>query len=144
MPTVFLRSGPNFQQEISIGDHVIFADEPFDVGGDDTGPDPYSLLLSALGACTAITMQMYAQRKQLPLQGLEIALTHASDYRKDCESCDDKPIKIAKLTVTITLHGPLAPEQQERLHAIAKRCPLHQTLIGEIEVTHLVGEATGA
>ncbi len=137
MTTVTVRSRHNFQQEIVAGDHYLFADEPQSVGGDDTGPDPYSFLLGALGACTAITLKMYAQRKQWDLQSVEIELTHNHDYLKDCEECGDKPVKIDRITRQLTFVGNLDAAQRQRLAEFANRCPVHQTLTGRIEITDL-------
>jgi putative redox protein len=135
MSTITVRNHTGYQQEIIAGDHVVFADEPVNIGGDDTGPSPYELLLGALGSCTAITMRMYAQRKGWPLQDIEIELSHAKDYRKDCEDCADSNVKIDRIVRKITLKGDLDDTQRARLMEIARRCPLHQSLVaGQIEV----------
>jgi uncharacterized OsmC-like protein len=129
-----VRSSGNFQQEIVAANHTWFADEPLDVGGDDTGPDPYSLLLGSLGACTSMTLLMYARRKQWPLEHVEIHLTHRRDYLKDCETCSDKPVQIDRIERTIHLTGPLDEAQRARLVEIAKMCPVHRTLSGTIQI----------
>lgn len=135
MTTVRVRSRDGYQQEIITGDHILFADEPLDVGGDNTGPNPYALLLGALGACTAITMQMYARRKGWDLQHVEIGLTHGKDYAQDCADCMQKNVKIDRIMRKIKLIGNLDAAQRERLMEIARRCPVHQTLTaGHIEV----------
>lgn len=133
--TVTVRSINRYQQEIIAGDHIVFADEPTAVGGDDTGPNPYELLLGALGSCKAITVTMYAQRKGWDLQGVEVELTHAKDYAADCEACADKDVKLDRITVKISFKGNLDDEQRQKLKEMSKRCPLHQTLISKIDIT---------
>ena len=135
MLTITVRNRQGYQQEIIAGDHVIFADEPVTLGGDDTGPNPYELLLAALGACTSITMRMYAERKGWQVQQIEIELSHAKDYAQDCESCVDKPARVDRITRIIRLKGDLDAAQRQRLMEIARRCPVHQTLTGgQVEV----------
>ena len=135
MLTVTVRSLSGYQQEIIAGDHVVFADEPVDVGGDDTGPNPYELLLGALGSCTAITLQMYAARKQWPLERLEIELTHSKDHARDCADCPESKVRLDRITRRIRLVGDLDAAQRQRLMEIAQRCPVHQTLTeGRVEV----------
>ncbi len=111
-------NGP-YGQFITTGRHVMGADEPEDLGGKDTGPDPYEFLLSGLGACTAMTLRMYANHKQLPLEKIEVRLRHL--VRADKETVD-------KFERVITLHGPLSDEQRARLLDVAERCPVSQTL----------------
>lgn len=137
MTTVTVRSGHNFQQEIITNEHIFFVDEPTDVGGDDTGPNPYELILGALGACTSITLQMYARRKQWPLERVEVELTHRRDYLQDCNDCEEKDTRIEVVEIKVALTGNLSAEQQSRLHEIAKRCPVNQTLNKGIKTVHL-------
>jgi putative redox protein len=132
--TVTVRSTQRYQQEIIAGDHIVFADEPSSVGGDDTGPNPYELLLGALGSCKAITVIMYAQRKGWDLQAVEVELTHSKDYAADCEACVDRDVKLDRIRVTISFKGDLNDEQRLRLKEIAKRCPIHQTLTSKIDI----------
>ena len=136
MTTVTVRSRQNYQQEIISGDHFVFADEPLSVGGDDTGPNPYELLLGALGACTSITLQMYARRKSWPLEAVEVELTHRRDYAKDCEECAEQEARIDVVEVKIGFRGDLDDEQRRRLHEIAQRCPVNQTLGRGIRTVH--------
>lgn len=134
MAEVIVRSVHNLRQQIDAGPHTFFADEPADVGGDDAGPDPYELLLSALGACTSMTLLMYARRKGLPLEGVEVRLSHEREYLRDCEGCDDRPEQLDVITRRIALRGALDEGQRARLLEIARKCPVHRTLEGQIEV----------
>ncbi len=130
MLTITVRNRKGYQQEIIAGDHVVFADEPIEAGGDDTGPNPYELLLGALGACTSITVHMYAERKGWPLEGIEVELSHNKDYRQDCENSVEKKVRIDRITRIVRLSGELDDTQRQRLMEIARRCPVHQTLTG--------------
>ena len=136
MTTVTVRSRHNYQQEISTGDHFLFADEPISLGGDNTGPNPYELLLAALGACTSITLQMYAQRKGWTLEGVEVELTHRKDYAADCADCEKETARIDAIEVKVSVRGELSPEQREKLMYIATRCPVNKTLSSGIKVVH--------
>ena len=135
MADVIVRSLDNLRQEIAAGPHTLYADEPADVGGDDSAPDPYELLLGALGACTSMTMLLYARRKGWPLEHVEVRLSHHHDYGRDCEECPEKPVKLDQIERRITLHGPLDDLQRARLLEIAKMCPVHRTLTGTIQVS---------
>ncbi|MBK9365044.1 MAG: OsmC family protein [Deltaproteobacteria bacterium] len=108
-------------QAIHVRQHTLTADEPLDVGGQDQGPDPYELLLSALGACTSMTVSLYATRKGWPLQAVTVTLHH------DKVTGDDGKLK-DHIRREVTLTGPLDEEQRGRLLDIANRCPVHQTL----------------
>jgi uncharacterized OsmC-like protein/fermentation-respiration switch protein FrsA (DUF1100 family) len=127
----------NFAQNIYSDTHHWIADEPKSVGGSNSGPDPYEHLLAALGACTAMTLRMYAKRKSLQLDDVSVSLQHSRSHAADCESCDEKPMKIDVIDRTISLTGDLSPEQRTRLLEIADRCPVHRTLHGTIEVRTL-------
>jgi putative redox protein len=123
-----------FQQEISAGRHRFLADEPVGVGGLDSGPGPYDLLLAALGACTAMTLRLYAERKALPLERVTIALTHDRIHAADCEDCETKEGMIDRIERAITLRGALDVAQRKRLTEIADKCPVHRTLTSEVDI----------
>ncbi len=127
------RSG-KFQQEIMSGPHRFLADEPASVGGLDSGPGPYDLLLASLGACTSMTVQLYAERKQLPLERITVRLSHAKIHAEDCENCETKTGMIDRIDRTITFEGDLDTEMRKRLLEIADKCPVHRTLTSEINI----------
>ncbi len=131
---VIVKSLQKYTQEINAGGHVLTADEPLDLGGDDKGPNPYELLLSALGACTSMTLRMYADQKQWPLDSVEVLLTHDKVHAEDCATCETKTGKIDKIQREIKLKGALSAEQKERLLQIAERCPVARTLKSEIMI----------
>jgi uncharacterized OsmC-like protein len=112
---------PPYRQDIRAGNHSLVADEPASLGGQDAGPAPYEFLLSALGACTNMTLRMYAARKQWPLENVSVALTHRKED-------DGTGFKRDVITRRIALTGALDDEQRTRLHEIADKCPVHKTL----------------
>jgi uncharacterized OsmC-like protein/alpha-beta hydrolase superfamily lysophospholipase len=112
--------------------HVLAADEPLSVGGDDTGPSPYDLLLSALGACKSMTMRMYAEHKGYKLERAEVRLSHDKIHAEDCEKCETKQGKVDQIVTDITISGDLTAEERQKIFEIAERCPVHKTLTGEI------------
>ena len=127
--------GKTLAQRIQAGRHELSADEPVPSGGSDTGPDPYALLLAALGACTSMTLRMYADRKQWPLEGVSVRLAQSRIHARDCAECEVKDdTQIDRITREIVLSGPLSPEQKQRLVEIANRCPVHRTLTGQKEI----------
>lgn len=138
--TVIVRgSAAGFAQEILVGRHRLSADEPTSAGGTDTGPNPYDLLLAALGSCKSMTVSMYARRKEWPLESVTVRLRHSRIHADDCESCDTKDVLIDRIECDLELAGTLAPEQRARLLEIANRCPVHRTLTSEIDIrTRLV------
>ena len=103
-------------------------DEPLEAGGTDAGPTPYELLLGALGACTAMTLRLYADRKRWPLEDVEVTLTHDRVHSTDCENCETGEPFLDRIRKRLVLSGPLTDEQRERLTAIADRCPVQRTL----------------
>ena len=135
MTEVVVRSLAGLQQSIHIRHHRVLADEPVAGGGNDAGPNPYELLLSALGACTAMTVRLYAQRKGWPLDGVEVALQHERIHAEDCADCETPEGFLDKISKQLTLLGPqLADEQRQRLFEIAERCPVQRTLQREIVI----------
>jgi uncharacterized OsmC-like protein len=123
-----------FRQEISAGHHHLIADEPASAGGTDMGPSPYDLLLASLGACTSMTVSMYARRKQWPLEEVTVHLRHSRIYAADCAECDTKEGMLDQIERDIHFSGPLTDEQQSRLLEIANKCPVHRTLTWEIRI----------
>ena len=123
-----------FAQQISVGRHRFPGDEPVPVGGTDTGPSPYDLLLAALGACTSMTVAMYARRKQWPLEAVTVRLRHSRVHAADCESCETKDALLDRIERDVELTGSLSEEQRARLLAIANKCPVHRTLTSEIDI----------
>lgn len=134
------ESGPGrLAQRIHVGHHRLRADEPLKLGGKDTGPTPYDLLLAALGACTSMTLRLYADRKDWPLQDVRVDLRHTKIHAKDCETCDTQVGKVDRIERTVHLAGPLDDEQRARLLEIADRCPVHRTLESEVVVVTTAG-----
>lgn len=127
-------SGTGFAQEIIAGSHRLAADEPLAVGGTGTGPGPYELLLAALGACTSMTVSMYANRKGWPLESVTVSLSHSREHAADCRDCETKEGLLDRIDCDIEFHGPLTPEQKQRLLEIADKCPVHRTLKSEIDI----------
>ncbi len=127
------RNG-RFQQAITIGSHRLLADEPRSVGGLDSGPNPYDLVLAGLGACTAMTVRLYAERKQLPLDRVTVRLTHARIHAADCEACETKEGMVDRIEREVVLEGNLDAVQRTKLAEIADKCPVHRTLTSEIDI----------
>jgi uncharacterized OsmC-like protein len=134
MSTVVRGSASAFAQEITFGRHRLASDEPIEAGGTDTGPTPYDLLLAALGSCTSMTLGIYARRKGWPLESVTVHLSHARVHATDCASCETKVGKIDRIEREIELVGPLDDEQKRKLLEIAEKCPVHRTLVSEIEI----------
>jgi uncharacterized OsmC-like protein/alpha-beta hydrolase superfamily lysophospholipase len=123
-----------FQQEITAGVHRLVADEPVASGGADSGPNPYDLLLAALGACTAMTLRLYAERKALPLDRVTVKLRHAKIHAADCAACETKEGMIDHIERGIVLQGALDADMRARLLDIADKCPVHRTLTNEVDI----------
>lgn len=122
------------QQDVAIGRHRLIADEPISAGGLDGGPDPYGYLLTALGACTAMTLRLYAKRKSLPLRHIMVALKHGKIHAADCETCESKEGLVDQIERTITLDGDLDASMLAKLLEIADKCPVHRTLKSEVDI----------
>jgi putative redox protein len=134
MAEVVVRSLGGLEQEVQAREHRWLADEPLEAGGGDAGPNPYELLLSALGACTAMTVRLYASRKGWPLEGVEVVLRHERIYAHDCVDCDSRDVRLERITKRLALHGPLDEPQRQRLAEIAERCPVQRTLTSTVRI----------
>ena len=128
------RGTGKFAQAINSNGHRLLADEPESFGGDNTGLSPYDLLLSALGACTAMTIRMYADFKNLPLQRVAVKLHHAKIHAEDCQTCETKAGKIDQIEREIELTGNLTDDQRKKMLEIADKCPVHRTLHSEVKI----------
>ena len=129
-----------FAQVVRAGRHVLCADEPASVGGDDSGPGPYDYLLAGLGSCSSMTLRMYVERKGWPLERVVVRLRHGRIHAKDCEDCETKEGKVDRIEREIELQGALDDEQRRRLLEIAERCPVHQTLTSETKIVTRAAE----
>jgi putative redox protein len=123
-----------FQNAVIVGPHHLLADEPAAVGGEDTGPGPYDYVLAGLGACTSITMRMYADRKSLPLERITVTLSHSKIHAEDCAECETKVGMLDQFDRVISMEGALDVEQRKKLMEIADKCPVHRTLTSEIHI----------
>jgi uncharacterized OsmC-like protein len=138
-------AGP-YGQSITAGHHQLAADEPVAVGGADSGPTPYDLLLASLGTCTAITVRMYAQRKGWPLRRVTVRLRHGRIHADDCVDCETKAGQLDHIERELQFDGELTAEQRARLLGIAEHCPVHRMLQSEVLIStteNAVGSAGG-
>lgn len=124
----------DFSQKIEIGSHHLTADEPVSFGGSDTGSSPYDLILAALGACTSMTIGLYARKRKWPLENITVSLRHSKIHAADCAECETKEGRIDRIELDIHLDGALTDEQRAKLMEIAEKCPVHQTLTSEINI----------
>jgi putative redox protein len=132
---VVARVGANgYRTDLEIDGFALIADEPTSVGGTGLGPSPYEFLLAALGSCTAMTLRMYASRKQWSLESVVVRLRDTPPHMKDCEECATSAVGVRSIDRIVELQGPLAPEQRARLMEIADRCPVKQTLARGIQI----------
>lgn len=132
--TVVYTGDSGYTTDIVAGNHRLTADEPASVGGNDFGPTPYGLLSAALGACTSMTLRMYADRKGWDLQGVKVHLDHHKKHAQDCADCETEKGKVDEFVRSIELEGNLDDEQRQRLMEIADKCPVHRTLHSEVKV----------
>ena len=132
--SVVVESGAGLRQEITVRGKRIVADEPKELGGTDEGPTPYELLLGALGSCTAMTILMYARRKQWPVEQVRVELDHSRVHARDCEECENKDVRLDYFRKRVFVRGKLDEEQRVRLHEISQKCPVHRTLLGTIRI----------
>ena len=139
MNEVVVTSLKNLQNQVRYGaDHTFITDEPIEASGEDAGPDPYTLLLAALGSCISMTARLYAQRKGWPLEGVTVRLRQQRVHGKDCLECAEaKEGFVHRIERSVTFTGELSNEQLTRLQEIAHKCPVHKTLSSEIVITEL-------
>lgn len=145
MAQVVVTSGSKLRHTVQAGEHRFEADEPADAGGDDAGPNPYELLLAALGACTSMTLLIYARRKGWPLEKVEVRLTHSRIHARDCEECEQEDGYLDHVEKEITVAGPLTAQQVTRLGEIAEICPVNRTLhqtVHTVQTIRLMGDAS--
>ena len=141
MSEVIVTSQSNLRNEVRYGEgHSFITDEPVAAGGEDAGPDPYTLLLSALGSCISMTVTLYARRKQWPLEQVTVRLRQNRIHSNDCKECNQKEGYIHRIERSVSLTGPLTDEQHARLQEIAHKCPVHKTFTSPIVVTELKDE----
>ena len=138
MSDVTVTSMRNLQNEVRYGDgHTLTTDEPIAVGGEDAGPDPYSLLLAALGSCISMTITLYARRKGWPLERVTVKLRQRRVHADDCEECQASEGFIHRIERSVSFQGDLTNEQRSRLQEISHKCPVHKTLTSEIVIADM-------
>ena len=139
MSEVIVTSLGNLKNEVRYGpNHKLITDEPVDAGGEDAGPDPYTLILAALGSCISMTVTLYAKRKNWPLQRVIVRLRQQRIHLADCDECTHTTEGyVHRIERSVTFEGDLSAEQQSRLQEIAHKCPVHKTLTSEIVVSDL-------
>ena len=137
MSEVVVTSQRNLQNNVNYGSGAIITDEPLEAGGEGTGPDPYSLLLAALGSCISMTVTLYARRKQWPLERVTVRLRQNRIHASDCQTCENKEGFVHRIERSVTFTGDLTDEQRTRLQEIAHKCPVHKTLSSPIVITDL-------
>ena len=135
MARVTSESSKNLQVLIRSSDHGLLADEP-EGTGDGLGPDPYELLLSALAACTTMTLKLYAKHKGWDLQRVEVDLSHDHVHAADCKECEEKEGRIERIIVRLKIEGDLTDDQRKRIREIAQKCPVHKTLTAGVTILH--------
>ena len=143
MSDVIVKSLSNLKNEVSYGNyHTFITDEPVEAGGEDAGPDPYTLLLAAIGSCISMTTKLYAKRKSWPLEGVTVRLRQQRIHADDCATCaKETEGYVHHIERSVTFEGDLSPEQHARLQEIAHKCPVHKTLSSAIVITELMEEA---
>ena len=136
MNEVTVKSLGNLRNEVTYGaGHSLITDEPIAAGGEDAGPDPYTLLLGAFGSCISMTVMLYARRKDWPVERVTVRLQQRRIHGKDCSACEEKPEGfVHQIERSVTVEGNLSEEQQARLQEIAHQCPVHKTLTSPIVI----------
>lgn len=139
MSDVTVTSLANLRNEVRYGaEHVLITDEPVAAGGEDAGPDPYTLLLAALGSCISMTTMLYARRKAWPVERVTVRLRQQRIHGKDCQECEQKTDGfVHRIERTVSFEGALTDEQLNRLKEIAHKCPVHRTLTSPIIITEM-------
>jgi len=141
MSDVTVTSSGSLKNEVRFGDgRTMITDEPISAGGENAGPDPYSLLLAALGSCICMTVTLYARRKGWSLDRVTVRLQQNRMYAEDCKDCETKEGSIHRIERSVTFEGNLDDEQRTRLAEIAHKCPVHKTLTSEIVIADLRDE----
>jgi putative redox protein len=139
MNDVIVTSLSNLKNQVSYGDnHTLITDEPLEAGGEDAGPDPYTLLLAALGSCISMTTRLYATRKGWPLERVIVRLRQDRLHAADCLECASEDGYVHRIQRSVTFEGDLTEAQLARLHEISHKCPVHKTLTSEIVVVDLL------
>ena len=141
MADVTVTSQTNLQNEVRYGAaaNIIITDEPVAAGGEGTGPDPYTLLLAALGSCISMTVTLYAKRKAWPLERVTVRLRQSRIHAADCEECQHSTDGfVHRIERSVSFEGDLTDEQRSRLQEISHKCPVHKTLTSEIVITELI------
>ena len=139
MSEVIVTSLQNLRNEVRYGSgHTLITDEPSEIGGEDLGPDPYTLLLGALGSCISMTVTLYARRKSWPLEQVTVRLRQNRIHAKDCQECaQNTEGYVHRIERSVSFTGSLTDEQRERLLEISHKCPVHKTLSSQILITEL-------
>ena len=140
---VVSETGDGLAQQLLDGRHRLLADEPVESGGGDAGPNPYELILMALGACTSMTVRLYADRHKWPLEQVVVRLRHSRNHAQDCVDCETKATKLDRIDREISLQGPLDADQRARLLDIANSCPVHRTLESGVDITTRLAAVAG-
>ena len=138
---VVVELGAGVRAQVTAGGHRLVTDEPESSGGTGEGPTPYDLAAAALGSCTAVTLRLYADRKEWPLEGVTVRLSHGRVHAEDCLACEENEVGMFQITRTIVMRGALNDEQRTRLLQIADRCPVHRTLEQGVRIVTKTAEA---